>query len=95
MIKIDQSINTFTTNGREKLFISDGRQPGIVNLYYKVIENKIIIANLMMMMMTTNPEYITMVEIAIAKSSVAISSAPHDDEDDEDDEDGEDDEVTL
>ena len=36
--------------------------------------NKIIIVN-MMMMMTTNPEYLATEDLAIAKSSVAISSA--------------------
>ena len=48
----------------------------------------------MMMMMTTNPEYLATEDLAIAKSSVAISSAHQDDEDDEDvknDEDAEDD----
>ena len=50
------------------------------------INNKIIIVN-MMMMMTTNPEYLATEDLAIAKSSVAISSAHQDDEDDEDDDD--------
>ena len=37
-----------------------------------------------MMMMTTNLEYIATEDLAIAKSSVAISSAHHDDDDDDD-----------
>ena len=39
----------------------------------------------MMMMMTTNPEYLATEDLAIAKSSVAISSAHHDDVNDDDD----------
>ena len=39
---------------------------------------KIIIAN--MMMMTKNPEYIATEDLAIAKSTVAISSAHRDDD---------------
>ena len=38
----------------------------------------------MMMMMTTNPEYLATEDLAIAKSSVAISSAHHDDDDEGD-----------
>ena len=45
--------------------------------------NKIIIVN-MMMMMTTNPEYLATEDLAIAKSSVAISSAHHDGDDGDD-----------
>ena len=44
--------------------------------------NKIIIVN-MMMMMTTNPEYLATEDLAIAKSSVAISSAHRVDDDDD------------
>ena len=43
-----------------------------------VINNKTIIGN-MMMMMTKNPEDIATEDLAIAKSSVAISSAHHPD----------------
>ena len=39
---------------------------------------------MMMMMMTTNLEYIATEDLSIAKSTVAISSAHHDDDDDDD-----------
>ena len=49
--------------------------------------------NMMRIKMTKNPEDIAMEDLAIAKSSVAISSAHHDDDDDDgyDDDDDDDD----
>ena len=38
-----------------------------------------------MMMMTTNPEDIATADLGIARSSVAISSANHEDDDNDDD----------
>ena len=51
----------------------------IVNMMMMMMIMMII---MMMMMMMTNPEYIATEHLAIAKSSVAISSAHHYDADD-------------
>ena len=57
----------------------------IINIAITIDSNtKIFITNMMMKKMTKNPEDIAMEDLAIAKSSVAISSAHHDDDDDDD-----------
>ena len=51
----------------------------IINIAITIdISTNIFITNMMMIKMTKNPEDIAMEDLAIAKSSVAISSAHHD-----------------
>ena len=50
----------------------------IINIAITIdINTNIFITNMMMIKMTKNPEDIAMEDLAIAKSSVAISSAHH------------------